>query len=72
LALLYCAYAEGNVEESREAKRGEAVKWQSCESVKTALGDVETGFVDLMRNEKWLKNGILMHKIYNLRLRNVL
>lgn len=58
-------HTEGNV--GAEAGRG-PVKWQSCESVKTALGCVETGFVDSVRRWKCLKNGILMQRIYNLRL----
>lgn len=58
-------HTEGNV--GAEAGRG-PVKWQSCESVKTALGCVETGFFDSVRLWKCLKNGILMQRIYNLRL----
>lgn len=55
--------------EGRESgSRWGPVKWQSCESVKTALGCVETGFVDSVRRWKCLKNGILMQRIYNLRL----
>lgn len=41
---------------------------KAVESVKMALGCVETGFVDSVRRWKCLKNGILMQRIYNLRL----
>lgn len=54
--------------ERGSGRRRGPVKWQSCESVKTALGCVETGFVDSVRRWKCLKYGILMQRIYNLRL----